>query len=56
MMRLIFGNSVIDLAHMFQISKITAVDKLLDVFDILYVKISPIIIWPERPESCKHQF
>ena len=50
MMRLRLGIPVIDLADRFQISKTTAADTFLDVLDILYVKISPLIIWPERPE------
>ena len=50
MMRLRLGIPVIDLADRFQISKTTAADTFMDVLDILYVKISPLIIWPERPE------
>ena len=50
MMRLRLGIPVIDLADRFQISKTTAADTFLDVLDILYVKISPLIIWPERSE------
>ena len=38
---------VINLADRFQISKITVADTFLDVLDILYVKISPLIIWLE---------
>ena len=49
-MRLRLGISVIDLADRFQISKTTAADTFLDVLNIHYVKISPLIIWPERPE------
>ena len=47
MMQLRLGISVIDLADRFQIFKTTAADTFLDVLDILYVKISPLIIWPE---------
>ena len=50
MMRLRLGIRVINLADRFQISKTTAADTFLDVLDVLYVKISPLIIWPERPE------
>ena len=50
MMQLRLGIRVINLADRFQISKTTAADTFLDVLDVLYVKISPLIIWPERPE------
>ena len=49
MMRLRLGILVIDFAdtfHIFHISKTTDADTFLDVLDI---KISPFIIWPERP-------
>ena len=53
MIRLRLGIPVIDLADRCQISKTTAADTFLDVVDILYVKISPLIniIWPERKKS-----
>ena len=50
MMRLKLGIRVINLADRFQISKTTAADTFLDVLDVLYVKISPLIIWTERQE------
>ena len=50
MMWLRFGIPFIDLADRFQISKTTAADTFLDILNILYVKISPLIIWPEWPE------
>ena len=50
MIRLRLGISVIDLAPRFQISKNTAADTFLDVLNILYAKILPLIICPERPE------
>ena len=43
MMRLRLGISVIDFAVRFQISKTTATDTFLDVFNILYERISPLI-------------
>ena len=55
MMRLRLGIPVIDLADRFQISKTTAADTFLNVLDILYVKISPLIKWPYN-QSCKHQW
>ena len=50
MMQLRLGISVIDSADRFQISKTTTADTFLDVLNILYEKISPLIIWPEQPE------
>ena len=47
MLGLRFGIPVINLADRFQISEITAADTFLDVIDILYVNISPLIIWLE---------
>ena len=44
MMRLRLGTPVIDIAGRFQISKTNAADTFLDVLDMLYVKISPLII------------
>ena len=44
MMWLRLGIPVIDLANRFQISKTAAADTFLDVLDILYVKISPLIL------------
>ena len=46
MMRLRLGIPVIELADTFHISKTTDADTFLDVLNI---KISPFIIWPERP-------
>ena len=50
MLGLRLGIPVINLTDRFQISKITIADTFLDVLDILYVKISPLIIWLEWPE------
>ena len=50
MMQLRLGISVIDSADRFQISKTTTADTFLDDLNILYEKISPLIIWPEQPE------
>ena len=47
MLGLRLGIPVINLADRFQISKITVADTFLGVLDILYVKISPLIIWLE---------
>ena len=47
MLGLRLGIPVINLTDRFQISKITVADTFLDVLDILYVKISPLIIWLE---------
>ena len=41
------GISDIDLADRFQISNRTAAETFLDVSNVLYVKIIPLIIWPE---------
>lgn len=50
LMRLRLGVGVVDLADRFKISK-TAVSKtFLRVLNILYIKLSPLIYWPERPE------
>ena len=49
-MQLRRGISFIDLADRFQNSETTAADTFLDVLDILYAKMSPLIKWPERPK------
>ena len=50
MMRLRLVISAIDLADRLQFCKITAADTFLDIIGILYVKVSLLIIWPERPK------
>ena len=50
MMRLRLDISAINFADRFQFSKITAADTFLDIIGILYVKVSLLIIWPERPK------
>ena len=49
-MQLRLGISVIDLADRFQNSKTTAADTFLDVLDIFYAKMSPLIKWSQRPK------
>ena len=49
-MRLRLGLAVVDLANRFQICKITASTVFLLALDVLNVKLTPIIIWPERSE------
>ena len=49
-MRLRLDISAIDLTDRLQFCKITAADTFLDIIDILYVKVSLLIIWPERPK------
>ena len=49
-MRLRLDISAIDLADRLQFCKITAADTFLDIIGILYVKVSLLIIWPERPK------
>ena len=41
--------SVIVLADRFQISKTTAADTL-EILNIVFIKFTPLVIWPERPE------
>ena len=50
LMRLRLGVSVIDLADRFQISKTTAADTFLEILNIFLIKLTPLVIWPERPE------
>ena len=50
LMRLRLGVSVIDLADRFQISKTTAADTFLEILNIFFIKLTPLVIWPERPE------
>ena len=50
LMRLRLGVSVIDLADRFQISKATAADTFLQILNIFLIKLTPLVIWPERPE------
>ena len=42
--------SVIDLTDRFQISKTTAADTFLEILNIFFIKLTPLVIWPERPE------
>ena len=50
-MRLRLGVSVIDLADRFQISKTTAADTFLEILNIFFIKLTPLVIWrPERPK------
>ena len=49
-MRLRLGVSVIDLADRSQISKTTAAHTFLEILDIFFIKLTPLVIWPERPE------
>ena len=50
LMRLRHGLAVVDLANRFQICKITVSKVFLLVLGVLYVKLTPVIIWPERSE------
>ena len=50
LMRLRLGVSVIDLADRFQISETTAADTFLEILNISFIKLTPLVIWPERPE------
>ena len=50
LMRLRPGLAVVDLANRFQICKTTVSKVFLLVLHVLYVKLTPIIIWPERSE------
>ena len=50
LMRLCLGLAVADLDNTFQICKTTVSKVFLLVLDVLYVKLTPIITWPERPE------
>ena len=42
--------SVIDLVDKFQILKTTAADTLLEILSIFFIKLIPLVIWPERPK------
>ena len=42
--------SVIDLADRFQMSKTTAADTFLENLKFFLIKLTPLVIWPERPE------
>ena len=46
--RLRFGLAVIDLANRFQICKTIVSKAFLLMLDVLYEKLTPIIVWPER--------
>ena len=50
LMRLHLGMAVVDLANRFQICKTTVSIVFLLVLDVLYVKLSLIIIWAEGSE------
>ena len=49
-MRLRLSVLVIDLADRFQISITTAADTFLETLNIYFSKLTPLVIWPERPE------
>ena len=49
-MRLRLRLAVVDLANIFQICKTSISKVFLLVLDVLYVKLTTIIIWPERSE------
>ena len=44
------GVSVGDLSKRFQVSKETVSPIFLDMLEVLYVYLKPLINWPERPE------
>ena len=48
--RLRFGLAVVDLANRFQICKKIVSKAFLLMLDVLYVKLTPIIVWQERSE------
>ena len=48
--RLRFGLAVVDLANRFQICKTIVSKAFLLMLDVLYVKLTPIIVWQERSE------
>ena len=50
LIRLRLGVSVVDLSKCFQVSKTTVSRKYLDMLEVLYVNLKPLINWPERPE------
>ena len=43
-MRLRLGVSVIDLADRFQISKTTAADTFLEILNIFFIKLTPLVV------------
>ena len=48
--RLRFGLAVVDLANRFQICKTIVSKAFLLMLDVLYEKLTPIVVWPERSE------
>ena len=50
LIRLRLGVSVVDLSKRFQVSKTTVSRIFLDMLEVLYVYLKPLINWPERPE------
>ena len=50
LIRLRLGVSVEDLSKRFQVSKTTVSRIFLDMLEVLYVYLKPLINWPERPE------
>ena len=50
LMRLRLGSELVDLADRFQISKSTVSTIFHEVLHVLFIKLSPVIYWPERPE------
>ena len=44
------GVSVVDLSKRFQVSKTTVSRIFLDMLEVLYVCLKPLINWPERPQ------
>ena len=50
LIRLRLGVSVVDLSKRFQVSKTTVSRIFLDMLEVSYVYLKPLINWPERPE------
>ena len=50
LIRLRLGVSVVDLSKRFHVSKTTVSRIFLDMLELLYVYLKPLINWPERPE------
>ena len=50
LMRLRLGVSDIDLTDRFQISKTTAAVTFLEILNIFFIKLTPLVTWPERQE------
>ena len=50
LIRLRLRVSVVDLSKRFQNSKTTVSRKFLDMLEVSYVYLKPLINWPERPE------